>query len=59
MQITFCHQVLAIGPHCNELKGNAIVGLCKIYIASALLYCRGLCVMAFRVKLSTNDLNLC
>jgi len=25
-----------------ELKDNAVVGLCKIYIASALLYCRGL-----------------
>ena len=27
----------------------------KIYIASALLYCRGLC--ALRVKLGANDLN--
>jgi len=28
----------------------------KIYIASALLYCRGLCA-CFRVKLGANDLN--
>jgi len=27
-----------------ELKGDAVVGLREIYIASALLYSRGLCV---------------
>jgi len=37
-----CHPTYPLGAGA-ELKGGAVVGLCKIYIASALLYCRGLC----------------
>jgi len=34
-----------------------LYNISKICIASALLYCSGLFVSAFRVKLGTNDLN--
>jgi len=39
----YCHPTYPLGAGA-ELKDDAVVGLREIYIASALLYCRGLCV---------------